>query len=56
VLVHGVLRDEAELEFMKQLGVELIPYKRVLEELRDDRGTHSSSIASSIADILRFME
>ena len=39
VFVHGVLRDEAELEHMKQLGVELISYKKVLRELMDDKAT-----------------
>ena len=56
VFVHGVLRDEAELEHMKQLGVELVSYKQVLRELMDDKATHSSSIASSIAELLRYME
>lgn len=56
IFVHGNLRDDNELEHMKELGVELIPYKRVLMELRDDKNTHSSSIASSIADLLRYME
>lgn len=56
VFVHGVLRDETELEHMKQLGVELVPYKKILAELRDDRSTHSSSVASSIAELLRYME
>ncbi len=41
---------------MKHLGVELFPYKKILEELRADRGTYSSSAASSIADLLRYME
>lgn len=56
VFVHGVLRDEAELEHMKQLGVELVSYKQVLRELMDDKATHSSSVASSIAELLRYME
>jgi len=56
VFVHGVLRDETELEHMKELGVELISYKQVLTELRDDRSTQSSSVASSIAELLRYME
>jgi hypothetical protein len=56
VFVHGVLRDEPELDHMRQLGVELISYKQVLTELRDDRTTQSSSTASSIAELLRYME
>jgi hypothetical protein len=56
IFVHGVLRDEMELEFMKEFGVELISYKQVLQELRDDTATHSSSLASSIAEILRYMK
>ena len=56
VFVHGVLRDEAELEHMKQLGVELVSYKQVVRELIDDKATHSSSVASNIAELLRYME
>lgn len=56
VFVHGVLRDERELEHMAQLGITLIPYKQVLSELRaDDTGNASSSIASNIAEMLRYM-
>lgn len=55
VFVHGVLRDETELEHMKQLGVELVSYRQVLRELMDDK-TQSSSVASSIAELLRYME
>ena len=56
VFVHAVLRDEMELVHMKELGVELISYKQILQELRDDHTTHSSSLASSIAEILRYMK
>ena len=56
VFVHGVLRDDRELEHMAQLGVALISYKQVLAELRDDNtGNSSSSIASNIAEMLRYM-
>lgn len=56
VFVHGVLRDDKELEHMAELGVTLIPYKQVLAELRDDNtGNSSSSIASNIAEMLRYM-
>ena len=56
MFVHGVLRDARELEHMAQLGVALIPYKQVLAELRDDEtGNSSSSIASNIAEMLRYM-
>lgn len=56
VFVHGVLRDDRELEHMAELGVTLIPYKQVLAELRDDNtGNASSSIASNIAEMLRYM-
>lgn len=56
VFVHGVLRDESELDFMRELGVDSISYKQVLTELRYDSATQSSSIASNIADLLRYME
>ena len=56
VFVHGVLRDTKELEHMTQLGVTLIPYKQVLTELRDDNsGNSSSSFASNIAEMLRYL-
>lgn len=55
MLVHGVLRDETELDYMRELGVELTPYKTVLEYLRDNTNLQSSSIASNITDILTYM-
>jgi hypothetical protein len=54
-LVHGVLRDDNELLYMQEFGVQLIPYKRVLVELHDDKIGQSSSVASGITDLLRYM-
>lgn len=57
VFVHGALRDESELEHMVRLGVTSISYKQVLTELRDAPiGNSSSSLASDIAEILRYLE
>jgi hypothetical protein len=54
-LVHAVLKDEAELPIMQELGVELISYKKVLEELRMDKQGKSSSAASGIAEMLSYL-
>lgn len=56
VLVHGELKDTKELEYMKQLGVELYSYKAILEELRDMENKSSSSIASNITDMLKYLK
>ena len=55
-LVHAVLKDEAELTIMEELGVELIPYKRVLEDLRSEKKSKSSSAASGIVEMLNYLE
>ena len=55
-LVHAVLKDETELSIMKELGVELISYKRVLEELRSDKKGKSSSTASGIIEMLHYLK
>ena len=55
-LVHAVLKDEAELVIMKELGVELIPYKRVLADLRLEKQSKSSSAASGIVEMLNYLE
>jgi len=55
-LVHAVLKDEAELTIMEELGVELIPYKRVLEDLRSEKKSKSSSAASGIVEILNYLK
>lgn len=55
-LVHAVLKDEAELPIMEELGVELIPYYRVLEDLRKDTKTASSSAASGIIEMLKYFK
>ncbi len=58
VFVHGVVRDETELTYMSEHhGIKLVPYKDVLVELRDDNtGNSSSSVASNIAEMLRYMK
>jgi hypothetical protein len=58
VFVHGVVRDETELTYMsKHHGIKLVPYKDVLVELRDDNtGNSSSSVASNIAEMLRYLK
>jgi hypothetical protein len=55
-LVHAVLKDEAELTIMEELGVELIPYKRVLEDLRSEKQSKSSSAASGIVEMLNYLK
>ena len=55
-LVHAVLKDEDELPIMEELGVELIPYKKVLEDLRADKQGKSSSAASGIVEMLNYLK
>jgi hypothetical protein len=55
-LVHAVLKDDAELTIMEELGVELIPYKRVLEDLRSEKKSKSSSAASGIVEMLNYLK
>lgn len=54
-LVHGVLRDETELEYMRELGVNTVSYKEVLNFLQTDKTNQSSSAASNIVEMLKFM-
>ncbi len=54
-LVHAVLKDEAELPLMQELGVELIPYRQVLLELCNDTKSSSSSAASGIIEMLNHL-
>lgn len=56
LLVHAILKDEAELAIMEELGVELIPYKRVLEDLRSEKKSKSSSAASGIVEMLNYLK
>ena len=55
-LVHAVLKDESELPIMEELGVELIQYKKVLEDLRVDKQGKSSSAASGIVEMLNYLK
>ena len=55
-LVHAVLKDEAELTIMMELGIELISYKKVLEDLRADKQGKSSSAASGIVEMLNYLK
>jgi hypothetical protein len=55
-LVHAALKDGAELPIMQDLGVELIQYKKVLEDLRGDIQGKSSSAASGIVETLNYLK
>jgi len=55
LLVHGEVRDSSELEIMKELGVDLVPYKQVLRDLCGDKVKNSSSTATSITEILNYI-
>ena len=55
-LVHAVLKDESELPVMQKLGVELIPYRQVLNDLCNDSKNKSSSVATGIIEMLNFLK
>ncbi len=55
-LVHAVLKDEAELPLMQELGVELISYRQILNDLCNDRKGKSSSVASGIIEMLNYLK
>lgn len=55
LFVHGEVRDSTELDIMKELGVDLKPYKQVLGELCGDKLKTSSSTAASITEILNYI-
>lgn len=54
-LVHAVLKDESELSLMKEFGIELIPYRKVLQDLCLDTKGKSSSAASGIIEMMNFL-
>jgi len=56
IFVHGLLKDERELGLIEKLGVEVIPYKNVLNELMKNSEHKSSSIANNITEILQFIK
>lgn len=55
VLVHGRVKHPTELPLFQRHGITLIPYHIILDELLKDRKSTSSSSASGIADIVRYM-
>lgn len=55
IFVHGEVIDTYNLECIERLGVILIPYGLVLEQLRDGAKSSSSSIASNIVEMLNYM-
>lgn len=56
VFVHGEVKDAYNLECIQRLGVTLVAYRQVLKELRDGANRTSSSVASNIAEMLRYMQ
>jgi hypothetical protein len=55
-LVHAVLKDESELALMQELGVELVPYRQILNDLCNDSKAKSSSVASGIIETLNYLK
>lgn len=55
VLVHAELRDSTELELIEAMEVVLVPYKQVLNDLCSHNTRPSSSIATSIIEILNYV-
>lgn len=55
IFVCAELKDTRELEIIRELGVEIIPYKQVLTDLRDNSSRQSSSAASNISEILKYL-
>ncbi len=53
--VHGEVREAQELEIIQAAGVKVISYRDVLSALRDGTQSTSSSVASNITEILKFM-
>ena len=56
VFVHGEVKDTYNLQCIERLGVTLISYRHVLEQLRDGATASSSSVASNIAEMLRYLQ
>lgn len=53
VFVHGVVRHEEELEFIKELNIELVSFREVLEDLNAKKGLTGAS-GTDISDIIRY--
>lgn len=56
ILVHAALKDPMELSIMQELGIQVIPHRRVLAELCEDKNGKSSSAASSIVEMLNYLK
>lgn len=55
IFVCAELKDNRELEFILEFGIEIVPYKQVLTYLRDNTSHQSSSPASNISEILKYL-
>jgi Holliday junction resolvase-like predicted endonuclease len=53
--VHAVVREPKELECLKELGVKVISYKDVLNDLLHNKTHSSSSAANDILKIVGYM-
>jgi hypothetical protein len=53
--VHGKVMEQKELTFIKNLGVELIPFDKVLDDLcKTDAGALFGATGTDIAEIIRY--
>ena len=53
--VHAVVKDKRELKYLEELGVKVICYKDVLNDLLNNNIHSSSSVASDILKIVDYM-
>lgn len=53
--VHAVVKEPKELKYLKELGVKVISYKDVLNDLLNNNIHSSSSVASDILKIVSYM-
>ena len=56
VFVHGAVKDGYNLECIERLGVTLVTYKQVLEQLCNCAKSSSSSAASSVVEMINYMQ
>lgn len=55
VFVHGEVKDAYNLSCIENMGVTLVTYRQVLEQLQKGAKANSSSIASNIVDMLQYV-
>lgn len=54
--VHGKMKDDRELKYMREHGITIIPMTQILQELSERKGITTSGVGRDVVDLISLLE